>query len=300
MSLNPDLETDETYNRFILNSPPDSKVVFMSYNDNDWFSSVMEDERLHCQATDPEGYLNIWEGQCRPAVEGAIYYKEIQSAETEGRVCNIPYDPLLKVHLVFDLGWNDSLSIAFIQKNLSEIRIIKYLEYNQTSLDVLSNELKTLGYNWGKIWLPHDGFAKTLNAGGKSTSNILTALGWVVADKNEISIMTIEDGIRTARLKFKQCYFDKASTAAPHTPTSPEGQTLLTHRLMECLKRYHRKVSRETGVSTVPVHDEFSHGADCFRYILANVDSMTNDEWGGWDMREQQHQHEECDEVTGY
>ena len=300
VSLNPDLETDETYMRFILNAPPGAQVVPISYRDNPWFSSVMEDERLHCQKVDPEGYLNIWEGQCRPAVDGAIYYKEVQSAENENRVRNIPYDPLLRVHLVMDLGWNDSLSIAFVQKSLSEIRIIKYLEYTQTSLDVISNEIKALGYNWGKVWLPHDGFAKPLNSGGKTTAGIRQALGRDGADKGEVTVMTVEDGIRNAPLKFSQFYFDAECTAAPHSPTAPPGQTLLTHRLMECLKRYRRRVSRENGVSTTPVHDDYSHGADCFRYIAINADSMINENynWTGEDYRSAGI-YDEYDSVTG-
>jgi len=163
-----------------------------------------------------------------------MYYKEIQSAEEDGRIVNIPYDPLLKVHLVMDLGWGDSLSIAFVQKNLSEIRIINYLEFTQTKLNDVSTILYNYNYNWGRVWLPHDGFAKTLNAGGQSTSDILAALGWNVASKQEISVMTIEEGIRLARLKFNQVYFDKENTNGQEQTTVDDGQTLLTHRLIEC------------------------------------------------------------------
>jgi phage terminase large subunit len=29
------------------------------------------------------------------------------------------------------------------------------------------------------------------------------------------------------------------------------------------------------------MHDEFSHGADAFRYLAITADQMSNDEWGG-------------------
>jgi phage terminase large subunit len=41
-------------------------------------------------------------------------------------------------------------------------------------------------------------------------------------------------------------------------------------------------VSQATGEPGKPVHDEFSHGADAFRYLAMCADDLTNDskEWG--------------------
>ena len=284
ISFNPDLETDPTYERFIINSPPGTVSAELNWRDNPWFSDLMNQERLHCKATDPFGYENIWEGKCRPAVEGAIYAKEIALAESENRICNIPYDPTLKVHVVMDLGWADSLGVALVQKHLSEIRIIKYLEYTKTKLDIMSAELKALRLNWGLMWLPHDGFSGQLNSGGKSTYDIMNKLGWDLAVKEakkktdiEIVQLGIEDGIRNARLKFNQMYFDANNVCGKVNPFPAEGHTLLTGRLLECLKRYRRKINKQTQSETTPMHDEFSHGSDCFRYIAANADNMRNE-----------------------
>ena len=71
-SYNPDLETDETHQRFAINPPDDCMLVHMNYSDNRFFNDVLEAERLHCLKTNPDDYENIWEGKCRPAVEGAI------------------------------------------------------------------------------------------------------------------------------------------------------------------------------------------------------------------------------------
>jgi phage terminase large subunit len=94
--------------------------------------------------------------------------------------------------------------------------------------------------------------------------------------KDDIAILSIEDGIRIARMKFSQCYFDQQNVFGNHVTVTPDGQTELTHRLGECLKRYRRKVNNEL-VATTPVHDSFSHGADCFRYVAVNADSMRNE-----------------------
>lgn len=66
LSLNPDLETDDTYQRFIANPPDDAVVVKVTYRDNPWFSDTLEAERAYAERTlDPEDYAHIWEGEPR-------------------------------------------------------------------------------------------------------------------------------------------------------------------------------------------------------------------------------------------
>ena len=281
ITFNPSLESDETFQRFVVNPPPDTVVVKLDYHDNPWFPDVLEKERLFCKENDPDSYPNIWEGACKPAVEGAIYYHEIEKAQKENRICNVPYGPLLKVHVVLDLGWSDSLAAGLVQKNFSEIRIIEYIEASHTKLDVFSSELKTRPYNWGKVWLPHDGYAKTLNAGGKSTEDILKKLGWDVSKKEEITELSIEDGIRDTRMMFHRIYFDKTKCEAikpPEVLTQDFNETPLHWRLIECLQRYHRHINNQTQTASTPVRDDYTHGADTVRYICVNADKMTNED----------------------
>lgn len=260
VSYNPELETDPTHIRFVVNKPADAIVVTMNYSDNPWFNDVMEKERLHCLKTDPKGYPNIWEGQCRPAVAGAIYHDEVEKMELEQRVCRVPYDPMLKAHVVFDLGWNDAMSISIIQRHISEIRIIKYIEDSHKTLDWYSAELKKLNYNWGKVWLPHDGYNGDFKT-GKTTAQILKKLGWNVPPREQIVELSVEEGIKVTRIAMGRMAIDN------------------THckRLIECIKRYRRHINRQTNEPGSPVHDEYSHGADNMRYIAVNADRMTNE-----------------------
>ena len=187
---------------------------------------------------------------------------------------------MLKVHIVLDLGWEDSLSAGLVQKNMSEVRVIEYLEAYQTTLPVFFHEISTRGYNWGKVFLPHDGFAKTLNAEGKSTEDILKALGWTVKSKDETVIVSQEEGIRNARIVFPRVYFNESLTAADKAPDKAVAgfsHTKYSNRLIEVLKRYQRRVNKQHGGVGSPVHNEFSHGADMFRYLCLNVDGMSND-----------------------
>ena len=274
VTFNPSLESDETFQRFVVSPPPDTKKIKLNYNDNPWFPEVLEKERLYCMENDTENYPNIWEGECKPAAEGAIYYHEVQKAEKEGRVCNVPYDPMLKVHVVMDLGWNDAMAISLVQKHASELRIIEYIEDSHKTLDHYSVMLKEKRLNWGKVWLPHDGYSKDFKT-GKSTEEIMKRLGWEVPKKEEIIQLGVEDGIRVVRMTFGRIYFDREKAARP---LKIEGHTIGHHRLLECMKRYKRSVNRQTQEPGSPLHDAFSHGADNLRYICVNAEQFTNED----------------------
>lgn len=261
VSMNPELDTDETWQRFVLSPPPDAVVIQINHAENPWFPEVLEREREHAQRTMPDAdYQNIWEGKCRPAVIGAIYADEVAKLHEEKRFTDVAYDPAFKVHVIWDLGWNDAMSLIVVQRQLSTLRVIEYLEDSRRTLDWWSGELKNRNYNWGTLWLPHDGTHGDIKT-GRSAKEILESLGWTV----EITPnQSVESGIRAARMALAQTYIDK--TKAP--------------RLLECLKRYRRGVPASTGEPSRPVHDEWSHGADAFRYMAINADSLTNETWG--------------------
>lgn len=260
LTLNPDLDTDETYQRFIEDPPDNSVVVQVNYSDNPWFPDSLESERIECQRKRPKDYGNIWLGQCRPAADGAIYYDEVMAAQEGRRIANVPYDPLLKVHAIFDLGWNDSTFISLVQVASSEIRVIESIEDDHKTLDYYSAMLRSKNMNWGQLWLPHDARHKSLQT-GKSAEDVMRALGWDVRITGSLSI---EDGIRLARMTFPRIYFDKKKAA----------------RLIECVKRYRRAINQQTNEPGAPLHDEYSHGADNLRYICINAERMTNETYG--------------------
>jgi phage terminase large subunit len=87
ISFNPELETDETYKRFVASPPENAAVVQMSWRDNPWFPDVLADEREDLKRRDPDAYLNIWEGHCRQALDGAVYARELRDAQEGGRAC---------------------------------------------------------------------------------------------------------------------------------------------------------------------------------------------------------------------
>lgn len=280
ITFNPMLDTDEVWRRFVENPPPNCYVRAVNYDENPWFPQVLEEERAHCEATQAkEDYENIWKGICRPTVKGAIYATEISEAILEDRVRPVPYDPRLKVHAIWDLGWNDAMSIILVQVGIAELRVIGYIEDSFKTLDYYAAKLKAMNINWGYDWLPHDGKTKDFKT-GKSPHEILKSFGRKTRETPNIGV---ENGIKAARMTLPRTYFDKAKTA----------------RLIECLKRYRRSVNEKTGEPGAPVHDEYSHGADAFRYLGVVAAQLTNEAddapihsgFGGYDV---------LDEVIGW
>ncbi|ROR52297.1 UNVERIFIED_ORG: phage terminase large subunit [Providencia alcalifaciens] len=63
VTWNPERDDSATDKRFRKNPPDNAVVVEMNYDDNPWFPSVLEDERLNDQARlDSATYAWIWEG----------------------------------------------------------------------------------------------------------------------------------------------------------------------------------------------------------------------------------------------
>jgi len=248
ISFNPELPTDETWKRFVLNPPENSVVQKINWNDNPWFPEVLDLERRSLQARDLEAYNNVWEGIPRQTVDGAIFAKELTMAELEGRICNVPYDATKPVHAVFDLGWADQTACWILQFVGQETRLLRYFEDSQQTMSYYMAKLQSFGYLYDTIWLPHDAKAKSLGT-GKSIEEIVRASGYKVQVLDRVPVA---DSINAARTIFNRCYFDRQNTE--------EG--------LQCLRHYRYDVDPESKVfSPKPLHDEYSHGADAFRYI---------------------------------
>jgi len=256
VTLNPDMDTDDTYIRFIAAPSDDTWLCEVNWRDNPWFPQVLDDERVKAKARDPESYDHIWEGKPRRVAEGAIYRYEIDAVYADGRVSPVPYDPMMPVHTIWDLGWNDAMTIIMVQRGPQDLRLLDYIEDSNRTLDWYVAQLEKRPYRWGTDFLPHDGRTRNFQT-GKSTEEILRSMS---RKPRVLAQTSVEEGIKAARLVFPRCYFDKTKTV----------------RLLECLKRYRRDIHTKTGEPTLPLHDEYSHGADAFRYLGQSVELMVD------------------------
>lgn len=249
ISFNPELETDETYQRFIVNQPENCIVQRVNWSDNPWFPETLRLEKDSLKNRDIEAYNTVWEGVCRQTVDGAIFAREMQQAEFEQRITRVPYDATKPVLAIFDIGWADATAVWFLQFVGMETRLIRYYETNQTTMSEILAKMQTFGYVYETLYLPHDAQNKTLAANGRSIEDIVRNAGFNV---RIIDRVPIADSINAARTIFSKCYFDRENCY--------EG--------LQCLRHYRYDVDPETGrFSQKPLHDNYSHGADAFRYI---------------------------------
>jgi len=240
VSFNPELSTDETYQRFVLSPPEDSIVIQMNWRDNPWFPKVLEQEMKSLKERDPVAWRNVWEGECRQAVDGAVFGDEILEAEKNKRITKIPYDKTKVVNTFWDIGYRDQTAIWFVQKSGFNYHFINYIQNSFKGLGFYLDTLQSMGYVFGEHYLPHDGGKKEFGL-GKTVEEMMEAVGFrtVVVPRGRKA-----DGIKVAQMLFNQCLFDNKKCF--------DG--------IQCLRRYRYGVTGRD-----PIHDEFSHGADAYR-----------------------------------
>jgi len=235
-------------------------VVKVNWSDNPWFPNVLVEEKDELKQKDYDEYLHIWDGQCKQMLEGAVYGRELRAAAEEGRIMRVPYDETVPVHTFWDLGWNDTTAIWFAQAVGFEYRIIDYYEERKRTVGNILSDLQEKKYVYGTDYLPHDAKASSLSAGGRTVEKLMKAAG----RKTKVLKRTSEAmGINAARTIFSKCYFDEARCS--------DG--------LQALRHYRYDIDEETGqYSKKPIHDQYSHGADAFRYLAMSLTEENKNE----------------------
>jgi phage terminase large subunit len=251
LTFNPSLETDETYQRFVLNPPPGAQVVKVNWDDNPWFPEVLREEMEYLKQKDPDAYLNVWEGHCRQILDGAVYAKELRTAQEDGRITNVPVEQNKPVDAFFDLGRADKTAIWFVQQVGLEFRIIDFYEDRGFAWHHYLKKLRERNYLYGTIYLPHDGAYEQL-ASERTIEQQTSEAGF---SPYVLPRASIEAGIEAARLIFNRCWFDKARCA--------DG--------LQALRHYRYDIDELGQWSKRPLHDDNSHAADAFRYFASSM-----------------------------
>lgn len=175
------------------------------------------------------------------ALPGAIYGADIWQAEQDGRVRADIYDPALKTHAVFDLGYSDDTAIWWFQVASGILRIVDCYSAHGEGIQHYHDVLRAKPYQYGEwLWLPHDARAKSLAANGRSIEQQFSSLGWRVRIVPELGLV---DGIQAARLTLASCLIDTRCA---------EG--------IQALKQYQREYDEDKkAFRDKPRHDWTSH-----------------------------------------
>lgn len=249
ITFNPKLKTDDTYKRFVLEHRENAVVIEINWRDNPWFGNEMRDEMEHQKNVNFDEYLHVWEGKCKVTLDGAVYAEQLRAtlSATPPRITRVPYEPCVPVDTFWDLGKADLTAIWFAQAVGFEYRFIKYHEARGKELEYYLKYLAAQPFLYGTHWLPHDAKAKRLGTKRTIEEQMKDA-------KLRVKIvpkLSITDGISAARSIFPKCWFDEIECA--------DG--------IQCLTHYRFEVDEDTKqYSSTPVHDDYSNGADAFRY----------------------------------
>lgn len=254
VSFNPELESDETYQRFVAHPPSDAVLMKVNYHDNPWFPEVLRREMEDLRARDPDAFQHVYLGECRLSLDGAIYARELREATEEGRITSVRYDPTKPVNVYCDLGWADLTAIWMAQHIAGEVRLIDYLEDQQRPFNDYLQLLQAKGYVYGTLWLPHDAQAKSLGT-GRSIEEIARAAGWRVRIVPKLSVA---DGINAVRTLFPTMWFDRERCA--------DG--------VQALRHYRYDLDPNGQFSRNPLHDAASHGSDALRYVAVAMQEV--------------------------
>lgn len=196
------------------------------------------------------------------AIQGAIYWEQIDKAEKNKQFTSVPYDPAILVHTVWDLGKNDENCIGFYQTNGITWRKIDYLHGNKKGLPDWIKLVKEKSYNYGKHFAPHDIAVSDYSlTGNKTRKEVASELG---IDFEIVPKLSVEDGINAGRMFFSKLYIDSIKCAD----------------FLEAIPQYIREYDDKKKIfKDNPLHDWTSHYADEHRYASIVADSMNNEKF---------------------
>ncbi len=252
ITMNPILPTDPAYMRFVLHPPKDSIIVKINYDQNPFFPSVLEKERLDLLGRDQVAYRNVWLGEPREAVEGAIYSRELQAAQDGERIGQFPVDLSKPVNLYCDIGEADMFSIWCEQKEGLNRYMVDFIQNNNQKIPYYIQEIQKRGFIIGMIVLPHD--AEQSRANAEFTVKVMFQRAFpnakVVVNPNFPGAVRV--GIEAVRNVFPFLHFN--------IPNCNDG--------LHSLRHYHWKVDPDSQKSygEQPDH-EFSDAPDALRTL---------------------------------
>lgn len=227
-------------------------------SDPEWFhlslraseTGILPEQELASarQSMTEEDYQAQYECSFSASVVGSYWGREMQVAESEGRITHVAHQPEIGVETWWDLGIHDAMAIWFTQTVGREVHVIDHHENSGEGLPHYARILQSRGYVYTTHNAPHDIMARELGT-GRSRLETAESLG---IKFRVVPNIGVADGIDAARAFLSRCWFDR-------TKTETGRSALVSYRKTWDEKR---KV-----FSTHPYHDWASNSADAFRYL---------------------------------
>ena len=230
-------------------------LKWMSFNAPASKTKIIPEEELKALRAEmsEEEYEQEFECSFQAALVGSYYGKYMIEAEAEGRICDLPHNPMYPVKTYWDIGVDDSTAIWFTQTIGNYEHVIDYHEMSGMGLEYYAQILKERNYSYSEHWFPHDG---AVTEWGSGTTRVQTASKLLGIRPRVAKKQPIADGINAVRMMLKKCKFDRIKCM----------------RGLDALKNYERKWDDKNGIfQDKPLHNWASHGSDAFRTFAVCV-----------------------------
>lgn len=223
-----------------------------------------------------EEYPTFMEECWENVPEGSIYGEYIENARAEGRIVNYLSAHDYPVHTFHDIGAPVNTATWLAQITPYEVRLVDVLFDVEMTTIQRATWLKSLGWEYGNHYFPHDTETATNTEGETPIQHYRQIYGPTcrVVPRTHL----IWTGISSTQANFSRFKF-RCDTSYQHDPKKPfpietdKGPQRMKIA-MDWLSRY--RFIRETVSGTIknePVHDRYSHLADALRQLgqtLAN------------------------------
>ncbi len=215
-----------------------------------WYVATRDNDFGGDTAKMRQEYPSTPEEAFEQSVDGAYYAHQLAAARRQERICDLPHDPRVPVNTFWDLGKDDCTSIWFHQRVGAYEHFIDFFEASDEPFSFYVRHLQSLGYSWGRHYLPHDGEHRSWGVEQlKTAQDMLEELGLrnieIVPRTPNVTI-----AIRQCRDAFARYRFDRTRCK--------EGLHHLEH--------YRKTWNDRLGAwSEAPLKNGHQHAADALR-----------------------------------
>ncbi|MEF8758308.1 MAG: terminase family protein [Candidatus Accumulibacter sp. UW25] len=207
---------------------------------------------------DENEYSQEFECSFEAALRGSYYGKHIESIERNNQIGDFPAVLSKPVYLAMDIGYRDASAIWWWQYIDGRIRVIDYWEGTSYDAEEIVDMLELRPYRMERIYLPHDAMHKTFQS-KKSVMDIFRNANLPVHPvPNPDAGRGLLHGVSAVRKVLRTWPIDI--------------DRVRCSRGLECIKNYSRRYDPDKKTfAESPLHDQYSHGADGFRYACLSM-----------------------------
>jgi hypothetical protein len=138
-------------------------------------------------------YEQEFECSFEAAIKGSYYGKLLN--QIADRITEVEYDASLPVHVSFDLGLHRLHRAVVVAEPRRRSALYPGRGSTRAELSDYVGIMRSYGYVYGDVWLPHDAAAKTLQT-GRSTIELLHEMG---VRSKIVPQLSVQQGIQAGR-----------------------------------------------------------------------------------------------------